>query len=170
MIHTVWTQRPPVGGSCFFNNQSGWAWPSDAIPNDFDAQQCAMTKYPGGLYNANYKVGKSYTNKRFGFKVSVISKNTTGYVVSITNTKQAQTISQFRFASTSLAIGTYTKISAAASSGLKVSFKTLTPKICNLSSGQVLGISSGICKIQASQSGNGIYNPAPAVQKSIIVK
>ncbi len=58
---------------------------------------------------------------------------------------------------------------ASASSGLPVSFASLTTGICTVSGTTASMISSGICTIQASQAGNGTYAPATPVSSSIKV-
>lgn len=61
-------------------------------------------------------------------------------------------------------------ISATASSGLPVSFASLTPPICTMSGSTVTLITTGTCTIQSGQAGNGDYNPAPPVAQSFAVK
>lgn len=63
-------------------------------------------------------------------------------------------------------------LSATASSGLPVSFKSLTPLVCvltkNTTSGQVSAkvISAAVCTIEADQPGNVDYHAAPPVPRS----
>ena len=61
-------------------------------------------------------------------------------------------------------------LNATASSGLAVSFATLTPNICTVSGNTVTVITTGTCTIQAGQAGNGNFNPAPPVAQSFAVK
>jgi hypothetical protein len=61
-------------------------------------------------------------------------------------------------------------ISATASSGLPVSFASLTATICTVSGNSVTLITTGTCTIQAGQAGNGNFNPAPPVAQSFAVK
>ncbi|HTP28651.1 MAG TPA: hypothetical protein VMK12_23705 [Anaeromyxobacteraceae bacterium] len=60
-------------------------------------------------------------------------------------------------------------VSASASSGLPVSFSSTTPSVCLVDSGSgvVTATASGTCTIEASQSGNSTYAPAPQVTQSI---
>ncbi len=60
-------------------------------------------------------------------------------------------------------------VSATASSGLTVVFRSLTPTICTVSGSTVTGAATGTCTIAANQSGNTTYNAAPQVTKSISV-
>jgi streptogramin lyase len=53
-------------------------------------------------------------------------------------------------------------ISATASSGLPVTFTSLTLPVCTISGTTVAGFSAGTCTIQASQAGNSTYAPAQA--------
>ena len=61
-------------------------------------------------------------------------------------------------------------VSATASSGLPVSFASLTPAICTVSGSTVTLLSTGTCTIQAAQAGNASFNPAPTVAQSFAVK
>jgi len=83
--------------------------------------------------------------------------------------KMNQTIGAFSFSPTTLtAIGT-TTASATASSGLAVTFTTLTPSVCTVAGSTVSGVSPGTCTIAADQSGNGTYNAATEVTQNINV-
>jgi hypothetical protein len=57
-------------------------------------------------------------------------------------------------------------ISATASSGLPVTFTSLTSAVCSVSGSTVTLISAGTCTIQASQAGNANYSAAPNVSQS----
>ncbi|HUR82005.1 MAG TPA: IPT/TIG domain-containing protein [Thermoanaerobaculia bacterium] len=86
IIHDVQIGRPLIGGSCFFNNQSGWAVPIDATPGDYDSAACNYGGriYPNyALYNAQWNPGQTYTN---GFTISVVSRSGSTFVVSTTGT------------------------------------------------------------------------------------
>jgi hypothetical protein len=61
-------------------------------------------------------------------------------------------------------------VSATASSGLPVSFASLTPAICTLSGNTVTLLTTGSCTIQATQPGNASFNPAPPVAQTFAVK
>ena len=61
-------------------------------------------------------------------------------------------------------------VSATASSGLPVSFASLTPTICTVSGSTVTLVATGTCTIRATQAGNGSFNPAPPVSQSFAVK
>ena len=61
---------------------------------------------------------------------------------------------------------------ATASSGLTVSFSSSTPSVCTTggANGATIGfVSAGTCTINADQVGNGNWNPAPQVQRSLQV-
>src|SRR5438552_5959286 len=60
-------------------------------------------------------------------------------------------------------------LSATASSGLPVSFSSLTAPVCALSANTVTLIAAGTCSIRASQAGNGTYAPAPNVDQSFVI-
>jgi hypothetical protein len=60
-------------------------------------------------------------------------------------------------------------VSAAASSGLPVSFAALTTAACTLSGNTVTLIAAGTCTIRATQAGNANYNAATPVSRSFTV-
>ena len=60
-------------------------------------------------------------------------------------------------------------ISATASSGLPVSFASLTAPVCTLSGNTVSIVAAGTCTIEASQAGNASYAAAPNVNQSFTV-
>jgi hypothetical protein len=85
--------------------------------------------------------------------------------------KTAQTITFGALANKTLAQSPVT-VSATASSGLAVTFTTTTATVCT--AGGVKGatitlIKTGTCSVKASQAGNSVYNPAPAVSRSFTV-
>ena len=57
-------------------------------------------------------------------------------------------------------------LSATASSGLNVSFATLTAPVCTVSDNTVTFVSLGTCTIRATQTGNSNYGAATPVQQS----
>jgi len=60
-------------------------------------------------------------------------------------------------------------ISATASSGLTVSFNSQTLPVCTVSGNTVTIVHGGTCTIQATQAGNGSYQPATPVSRSFQV-
>ena len=62
-----------------------------------------------------------------------------------------------------ITVGNSDAVTATASSGLAVNLASLTPKICSISANVVNGLSTGSCKIKASQSGNNAFRAAPTV-------
>jgi len=61
------------------------------------------------------------------------------------------------------------RLSAAASSGLPVSFRSDTPDVCSVAGPQVTTLKRGTCMITASQAGNTRYAPAPDQTRSFQV-
>ena len=60
--------------------------------------------------------------------------------------------------------------SATASSGLPVSFTSLHPGVATVeSNGTVTIVGAGVATMRATQDGNGSYNPAPSVEKTLTV-
>ena len=60
-------------------------------------------------------------------------------------------------------------VSATASSGLAVTFSSLTPTICTVSGTTVTLVGAGTCTIQAAQAGNANWNAAANVPQSFAV-
>lgn len=60
-------------------------------------------------------------------------------------------------------------LSATASSGLPVSFSSLTSPICTVSGSVANGIASGTCTIAANQAGDATFSTAPQVTQSFSV-
>jgi len=60
-------------------------------------------------------------------------------------------------------------VSATATTGLPVSFSSLTPSVCTVSGSTVTLVSGGPCTIQANQAGNADYSAAPSVNQSFTV-
>ena len=54
-------------------------------------------------------------------------------------------------------------------SGNPVTFQSLTPAVCTLSTNTVTLVAFGTCSIAADQAGNANYNPAPQVTQSFVV-
>ncbi len=65
--------------------------------------------------------------------------------------------------------GTPLSLTASASSGLPVSFASLTPTVCSVSGTMAALTNPGTCTIQASQPGNSIYAAATPVMQSFTV-
>lgn len=74
-------------------------------------------------------------------------------------TLNAQTIGAISFSPTTLVVGGTATVQATASSGLAVSFNSLTPSICAVSGSTVTANVSGTCTIIANQAGNTSYSP-----------
>ncbi|MBI4742682.1 MAG: hypothetical protein HY777_14285 [Betaproteobacteria bacterium] len=72
-------------------------------------------------------------------------------------------------AAPSIAVGGTGPISATASSGLAVTFSSLTPSVCSVSGSTVSGLVAGDCTIAANQAGNGSISAAPQVTQTFAV-
>jgi lipopolysaccharide export system protein LptC len=74
-------------------------------------------------------------------------------------------------AAPSLAMNDTATVAATASSGLPVSYSSMTPTLCSVDSitGVVIDISVGTCVIAANQSGNTTYAPAPQATQTLPV-
>ena len=62
------------------------------------------------------------------------------------------------------------KISAAASSGLSVGFRSTTTSVCMVSGNSLALLAAGSCSIIATQPGNTIYAAAPPVTQTVTVQ
>jgi Glycoside hydrolase family 44/Chitobiase/beta-hexosaminidase C-terminal domain len=65
--------------------------------------------------------------------------------------------------------GSSLTLSATASSGLAVAYKSMTASVCSVSGSTASLLSGGTCTIQASQAGNSTYAAAPVVSQSFTV-
>ena len=80
-----------------------------------------------------------------------------------------QSIGAISFTPTSVGVGGSATVSALATSGLGVTFGSMTAATCSVSGNSVIGVSAGICTIAANQAGNTNYAAAPQVTQSISV-
>jgi len=60
-------------------------------------------------------------------------------------------------------------VSATATSGLQIAFRSTTSSVCAVSGNSVTGITFGVCTITADQAGNSSYIAAPQVTQNITV-
>jgi hypothetical protein len=60
-------------------------------------------------------------------------------------------------------------VSATASSGLAVSFASVTPTVCTVSGSTVTLVAAGTCTIHAMQTGNTNFAAATPVNQSFLV-
>lgn len=71
------------------------------------------------------------------------------------------------------AIGQYGAgtVTATASSGLAVSYSSITPAVCTVdaASGEVLSLAAGNCIVAADQAGNAVYNAAPQATQTLAI-
>jgi hypothetical protein len=85
----------------------------------------------------------------------------------------ARTLQQVSFSSAAptaaLAGGPGYVPAASASSGLAVTFLSLTPSACALQGDAVAPLAAGVCTIAAEQAGDGDFEPAPAATQSYTV-
>lgn len=71
-----------------------------------------------------------------------------------------------------LQLGGNATLTASASSGLPVSYTSLTPAVCSVGgdSGVITALTLGTCQIAANQDGNAHYAPAPIAKQSLVVQ
>jgi hypothetical protein len=82
--------------------------------------------------------------------------------------KGAQTITFGSLSNQTLGTAPFT-ITAAASSGLAVTFTSNTKHVCTVSGGQVTLVAAGTCTIEATQAGTVDYQAATPVTQSFQV-
>ncbi|MEV4131956.1 hypothetical protein AB0J72_07300 [Dactylosporangium sp. NPDC049742] len=81
---------------------------------------------------------------------------------------RAQTITWTATPDVSVTAGTV-RVSATASSGLAVTYRTATPRTCKVQGGKVTLVAGGTCTVRATQPGNDEYAPAPRADDSFII-
>jgi hypothetical protein len=69
----------------------------------------------------------------------------------------------------SAAPNTTASLMATSSSGLVVTFSSLTTSVCTVSGTTVSYLANGLCTLAANQAGNANYNPAPQVTRDVTV-
>jgi hypothetical protein len=84
-----------------------------------------------------------------------------------TGLQQSQTITFGAIANQ--VVGTHLGLTASASSGLAVSFSSLTTSVCTVSGATATMVQAGMCSIQATQAGNASYAAATPVTQSFTV-
>ena len=84
IIHEVWKNRPAISGPCYFNSQSGWAVPADAIPGDWSGTPTCSGE---GLANMAYAVGGVFNSSANGIKVRVVSRTGNSFRVRVIKTQ-----------------------------------------------------------------------------------
>jgi len=67
-------------------------------------------------------------------------------------------------------VGANVTLGATASSGLAVSYTSVTTSVCTVAGSTATMVSAGACVIHATQAGNNVYSAAPLVSKDITVK
>lgn len=68
-----------------------------------------------------------------------------------------------------ITVGGTGTVSATATSGLPVTYSSLTAGVCSVSGNTITGIAAGTCSIAANQAGNASYNAATQVTQNITI-
>jgi hypothetical protein len=89
--------------------------------------------------------------------------------VNVAVDKASQSIGTVTFTPASLVVSGTAAASAAATSGLAVSFNSTTPAICTVDGNTVTGVSAGECSITVSQAGDSNYNAAADVIQPLTI-
>ena len=86
---------------------------------------------------------------------------------SFTVARATQTIN-FNAIAAQVALDTPIRLVANATSGLPVSFKSLTPAVCSVNVNSAYLLGAGTCTVRASQDGSANYGAAPDVLQSVV--
>ncbi len=132
----------------------------------------------GGYYNANASVPVTATanpNYYFGSWTGAVASATSA-TTTVSMTGPQSVTANFLLAQTIAfntiphqAVGGTLILSASASSGLPVTFSSLTTSVCTVSGATASMIAGGFCTIQAAQTGSGAYLPASVTQMFAVV-
>ena len=90
IIQDFKANRGAIGGTCYFNTQSGFVVPIDATPGDWDGVNCdsnGATWPDYALGNAQFTPGQTYTDNTLHVSVQVKRKKGQNYVISVTRTQ-----------------------------------------------------------------------------------
>ena len=148
-------QAPPDSGTPPGCTVSG----ATVIP--LTAGPCTVTAFQAGSFQPP------------GLKASGSAQSNVGYQAAVPATRsiQVQQTQTIRFTQPGSALaGVAVPLSATASSGLPVSFRSGTPDVCAVSGSTVTPRAAGLCAITASQDGNTDYAAAPDITRSFRVK
>lgn len=158
--------------AAFFANAPGWG--------DWYIGSAFITDLPA---DGSVQVGAQWNTTGFGGDVLVkvvinpygrvgetnFTNNSKSVTISITPNQVDQVITFPEIPAKTLSNVSF-DIMATASSGLTVSFTSLTTTICAVAGSTVTPINVGECVIQATQAGNLFYRAAPAVQFAFLIK
>jgi hypothetical protein len=123
----------------------------------------SFTVAPGGNYTLTPSLaGYTFSPPNLSFN-SLSSSQTANFTA-----LQDQTIAFGALANQHLGTPPF-MVSATASSGLAVSFASITPAVCTVSGATVTLVTVGTCTIQATQAGNSSYAAATPVNQSFYV-
>lgn len=94
--------------------------------------------------------------------------NYDGSILSFTTGRSNQTITFDAISDKTYGDSTFS-VSDTSTSGLSITNTSLTTSVCTISGNTVTIVAVGTCTIRATQTGNGSYNPAPAVEQSFYI-
>jgi hypothetical protein len=80
--------------------------------------------------------------------------------------KQSQEIAA-TLTSSAIKKGKKTSLTAKATSGLEIVSKSKSPEICTVDKLNIVALKKGLCTVELSQDGNGVFN---SVQKNLTLK
>ncbi len=146
----------PISNSTWGANR--FALPASVAPGATATISINVTAPTPGSYN--------FQSQMVQDGVAWFGDYSTNVVVAVA--KQNQTIS-FGTLANKLSSDAPFAVSATVSSGLGISFSSLTTPVCTVSGTTITLVSVGSCSIAADQAGNATYNAAPQVVQSFTV-
>ena len=184
-------------GSATTANTAGFAGFSDwRLPNKKELESIVevcgyapainRTIFPGIVSSAEqyWSATPTAASPTYVWSVSFLKGNTSAYLQSssyfVRLVRSGQTLDSYDLLLSpqtitsfstlpSLIVGATGTLTATASSGLAVTFSSLTPSICSVSGSTVTGLGTGACTVAANQTGNSSTSAAPQVTQNVSV-
>ncbi len=175
-VPTVNVTQPQNNGSYQQNSTTAASYVCTAVNNGNSAtgpyltvNSCSAIDTPGGSVANGAQFDTSQTGPHT-FVATVVDSALNTISSTVTYNVLGPQYITFPGISTQT-YGTSFTVSATASSGLPVSFSSLTPAVCSVSGTTVTLIAVGTCTIQATQpaTGSTSYDPATPVNQSFLV-
>ncbi|MER2604094.1 MAG: Ig domain-containing protein [Candidatus Competibacter phosphatis] len=109
------------------------------------------------------------TSTAFTIRAAGSVSGTATATVNLTIGVASQTITFGPAPTPTFAAGGGFQVFASATSGLPVTYSSLTPAICDAHGSTILMLGAGTCTIAANQPGNSSYSPAPQATQTITI-
>jgi subtilase family serine protease len=150
------------GGTITFTVLNGSTQVGTAVTSGTVSSGSASASYilPAGTAAGTYEIEAVYNGD-----ASFSTSSDTTHTLAVTQASQTIT---FAAMTAQPVLSAYT-LTATASSGLAVTYKTNTPTICSISGSKASLLAVGYCTIAALQAGNGDYTAAATVSRNLQV-